>query len=254
MQWFENEDFWRELYPYMFPPSRFEAAASEVDSVLQLAKIPKGKVLDLCCGPGRHSVEFARRGFKVTGVDASTFLLARARERASASKVTVEWIHHDMRHFCGPSSFDLACCMFTSFGYFESAEENEKVARNLYESLRPDGVLIIDVIGKERIARIWKDSIVTEFADGALLVQLPKVVKDWTRLSNRWLLTKDGIARTFQFEHAIYSGKELRDLLLRSGFKSVELYGSLQGIPYGLEAERLIAVARRNSSQQKPVE
>jgi len=247
MPWFDNEDFWRELYPCMFPPERFDAAAREVECVLQLARVTEGAVLDLCCGPGRHSVELAHRGFHVTGVDASAYLLARARERAGQSKAGIEWIQEDMRNFQRPQAFDLVCVLFTSFGYFDSDEENLQVLRNAHNSLKPGGALVIDVVGKERLARVWQKSIVSELADGTVLVQLPQVSEDWTRVSNKWLLIKDGTAQTFHFQHAIYSGRELKDMLLRTGFDSVEIFGNLQGAPYGLDAERLVAVARKAS-------
>src|SRR5690349_19507514 len=83
MEWFESEDFWRDLYPFMFPEERFAAAKDEVTSILALTRCEGGTVLDLCCGPGRHSLEFAQLGFNVTGVDRSRFLLDIARRRAS---------------------------------------------------------------------------------------------------------------------------------------------------------------------------
>src|ERR1700736_5314196 len=116
MQWFENEDFWRELYPYMFPADRFAAAHEQVDQVLALSGSSGRRVLDLCCGPGRHAVDFAQRGFEVTGVDGSPFLLGKARERAVEAGIAVEWVLEDMRRFRRPAAFDLACSLFTSFG------------------------------------------------------------------------------------------------------------------------------------------
>jgi len=50
----------------------------------------------LCCGPGRHALEFARRGYRVTGVDGTKFLLDRAKKRAAESGQQIEWIHQDM--------------------------------------------------------------------------------------------------------------------------------------------------------------
>src|SRR5579871_2600441 len=123
MEWFENEDFWRSFYGYMFSAERFAAAPDEVARILALTKCSGGNMLDLCCGPGRHSVEFARSGFQVTGVDKSTFLLEKAREHASKAGVSIEWVQEDMRNFVRPESFDLACSMFTSFGYFTDPEE-----------------------------------------------------------------------------------------------------------------------------------
>jgi hypothetical protein len=63
MEWFESEDFWRDFYPYMFPPERFLAAQDEVSRIVDLTQCARGSLLDLCCGPGRHAVEFARCGF-----------------------------------------------------------------------------------------------------------------------------------------------------------------------------------------------
>jgi len=245
MEWFENENFWRELYPYMFPPERFAAAAEQADQVIALTKCNGGAVLDLCCGPGRHAVALAQRGFSVTGVDRTAFLLDRARERAAEAGVAIEFVMEDMRHFRRPATFDLVCNLFTSFGYFEDEADDLQVLRNIHASLKDGGVLVMELMGKERLARVWQSVICTEHADGSLLIQRPKVVKDWCRVQNEWTLVRDDRAQTFRFEHAIYSGCELRDRLLASGFSEVQLFGGLQGSPYGLDATRLAAVARK---------
>lgn len=242
--WFADDEFWRELYPYMFPAERMAASAEQVSQVLALAGLQNPVVLDLCCGPGRHSVEFAKRGLAATGVDRSPFLLDRARERAAEAGIGVEWILEDMRDFRRPQAFDLACSIFTSFGYFEAEEDDLRVLRNVHESLKPGGVFVMEMIGKERLARIWKDSICMEFPD-AFIVARPRLRDDWTRVDNEWTLVKDGRARTFRFEHALYSGRELKDRLCSSGFAEVRLYGGLDGSPFGLDAQRLVAVARK---------
>jgi SAM-dependent methyltransferase len=165
MEWFENDDFWRDFYPFMFADERFAATPDELDRILALTQCSGGSVLDLCCGPGRHSVELARRGFQVTGVDRSPFLLAKAREHAARSGAPVEWIEQDMRNFVRPASFDLACSLFTSFGYFEDEQDDLRVLRNIHQSLKENGVFIMEMLGKERLARVWKDTMCTELAD-----------------------------------------------------------------------------------------
>jgi SAM-dependent methyltransferase len=139
MEWFESEDFWREFYPFMFPPERFSAAKEEVSRIVNLTQCNAGSVLDLCCGPGRHAVEFAGSGFQVTGVDRSPFLLERARELASQSGLSLEWIKKDMRNFVRPAAFDLACNLFTSFGYFKEEQDNLKVLRNVMRASKRMG-------------------------------------------------------------------------------------------------------------------
>ncbi len=245
MPWFENEDFWRELYPYMFPPDRFAAAPNDVARILALTGFSGRTVLDLCCGPGRHAIEFARRGYQVTGVDRSAFLLDRARERSAEAGVSVEWVADDMRRFRRPAAFDLACNIFTSFGYFENDKEDLRVLRNIHRSLTDHGVFLMELVGKERLARSWQSAICTEFADGTLLLQRPRISGDWCRLHNEWTLIKQGRVQTFPFEHTIYSGRELHDRLLAAGFHQVRLFGNLEGAPYGLDTLRLVAVARK---------
>ncbi|SPE30071.1 Methyltransferase type 11 [Candidatus Sulfopaludibacter sp. SbA6] len=245
MEWFEDEEFWRELYPYMFPAERMAAAAVQVGQLLALTGFNGRAVLDLCCGPGRHAVELARRGFAVTGVDRSPFLLERARERASEAGVAIEWVMEDMRRFRRPQAFDLACNIFTSFGYFEAEDDDLRVLRNVHESLTDDGVFVMEIIGKERLARTWKDSLCTDYSDGAMVVARPRLRDDWTRVANEWILLKDGRTRTFHFEHTLYSGRELKDRLLSAGFAEAQLYGDFEGSEYGLDALRLVAVARK---------
>lgn len=247
MEWFENDDFWRDFYPFMFADERFASTPDEVGRILALTQCSGGSVLDLCCGPGRHSVELAMRGFQVTGVDRSPFLLAKARDLAASSGASVEWVEQDMRNFVRPASFDLACSLFTSFGYFQGEQDDLRVLRNLHQSLKANGVLIIDILGKERLARVWKDTMCTELADGSLVFQRPQIRDDWTRIRAEWTLVKEGRARSFTFEHTVYSGRELKDRLLSCGFNQVQLFGDQQGSPYGLDPQRLIAVARKSS-------
>jgi SAM-dependent methyltransferase len=245
MEWFEDDSLWRELYPYVFPVERVAAAAGQVTQLLALTGVSGGSVLDLCCGPGRHAVEFARRGFQVTGVDRSPFLLERARHRALAAAVEVEWVHDDMRRFERPASFHLACNLFTSFGYFESEQDNLRVLDNVRLSLRAGGAFVMDMVGRERMELLGMEPRQTRFADGAVLFQQPHVNADWSRMDNRWTLVKAGQSRCYRFQHHLYSGQGLQLRLENCGFTDVRLYGDLAGSPYAPEAPRLVALARK---------
>jgi SAM-dependent methyltransferase len=245
MEWFDDESFWRDFYLFIFPPDRFAAAKDEVNQVMSLTQCGGGQVLDLCCGPGRHAVEFAHRSFLVTGIDTSAFLLDRAREHGLAVGVSVEWILEDMQRFIRPAAFDLVCNLYNSFGYFQNEDDDLRVLRNIHASLKENGVLVIDVLGKERLARTWQSASCTELADGSLVLQRPKVRDDLCRLSTDWTLIKSDKTRSVKVEHTLYSGRELKDRLLSCGFRSVQLYGDLLGSPYNLYAKSLVAVARK---------
>ena len=244
-QWFEDESLWVETYPYMFSPARIAAAEEEVDPLLRLIGVRPQSILDLCCGPGRFAVPLARRGFRVTGVDRTTFFLDKAKERAAAENVAIEWIQEDMRTFVQPSAFDLAISMFTSFGYFDDKAEDLTVLRNVHESLRPGGALVMDVVGKERLARTFQPATSSKHADGSVVIDRREVYDDWTRVRMEWTIIKGNAVRVFTIHHTVYSGQELKDRLTAVGFGDVRLYGSIDGAPYGREADRLIAVGRK---------
>jgi SAM-dependent methyltransferase len=241
-EWFDNDAFWRETYSFMFPDTRIDAAKDEVDKIIKLTNIKKGAALDLCCGPGRCTVALAKRRFKVTGVDRTKFLLDKARARARAGKAKIEFIQKDMRDFIRPDTYDLVLSMFTSFGYFENKDEDLAVLRNIHASMCKGGALVMDTIPKERIARIFLPASVDEEPDGSLFVQRREAVDDWTRMRNEWIIIRKGRAKSFKFEHTVFSARELRDLFERAGFKRVKMYGSLDGAPFSRDSLRLIAV------------
>ncbi len=244
-EWFDDDTFWKELYPFMFSEQRFEAAPGEIEQVVALTKPQGNRVLDLCCGPGRSSIALAQAGFSVTGVDRTSFLLKTARSRAQDAGVSIEWVQMDMRDFIREGAFDLAVSMFTSFGYFDDKSEDLLVLEHMHRSLKPGGVLLIDVMGKERLARILQPTTSNVLEDGTKLIQIHEIFDDWTRIKNEWLLIKEGKAASFTFHHTIYSGQELRDRMEQAGFIDIKLYGSLDGDPYGADALRLIAVGKK---------
>jgi len=249
-EWFDDDSFWRDLYSFMFPEKRIADADAQIAKAVALTK-PAGKsVLDLCCGPGRCSIALARRGFSVTGVDRTKYLLDKARAKARAARVNIEWVQKDMRDFVRPDSFALVLSMFTSFGYFDDRREDMTVLENMITSLQPGGICLIDVLGKERLARILKPTVSTLLPDGTLLVERHEIFDDWTRVRNEWLLIRKGKVKNFKFHHTVYSGLELRDRLERAGFVDVALRGNLDGDEYGPDAERLIAIGRKPISRR----
>ena len=244
-EWFDNDSFWRDLYPYMFPEKRFEDTPREIDKILSLIK-PNGKaVLDLCCGPGRCAVDLARRGFKVTGVDRTKFLLDKAIARAAKTRARVEWIQMDMRDFVRPENYDLVLSMFTSFGYFDDKNDDLLVLKNIFTSLKPGGACLVDVMGKEILSRNFQPTRSDILPDGIKVIGRSEIFDGWSRVRNEWIIIKKGRAKSFTFHHTIYSGQELRDRMEQTGFADVRLYGNLDGDEYGLDSERLIIVGYR---------
>lgn len=241
-EWFEEDSFWLETYDFLFPAERMQAAEQEVASILALLPVAPRHALDLGCGPGRHAVALAQRGVAVTGVDRTTPLLDRARERARLADVSVEFVQEDMRTFVRPGSYDLTINLFSSFGYWRNADDDVNVLARVLANLAPGGRLIMEMTGREQVPEFPRER-TTLLDDGSTLEESDTLVGN--RLDRRWTVRRSGQTRCHEFSHRLYSGPDLSRLLGRAGFADVMLYGNLEGDPFDEEAERLVAVAAR---------
>ncbi len=244
--WHQNDAFWEAAKSALFSPDAWETARAQVEPQVALLRLePPATILDLACGPGRYALPLARLGFQVTGVDRTKAYLDEARKRASKEELAIEFVLQDMREFRRAGEFDAAVSLLTSFGYFEDPEEDRRVLRNVHESLKPGGVLVIDTIGKEVIGRIYQERDWKEL-DGETWLYERKIADSWRSMSNRWIRFKDGMREEFSFSHRLFSGAELMDLTIECGFASAEAYGSLDGAPYDHKAGRLVVLARKD--------
>ncbi|MGO9453625.1 MAG: class I SAM-dependent methyltransferase [Candidatus Binataceae bacterium] len=244
--WYDDNSFWETFRDYMFDPARIELARAEVDNVVALLKLERGaSVLDLCCGIGRHSLEFARRGFSVTGVDRTKSYLEQAQATAVKEGLQIEFVQSDMREFTRRDAFDGAINLFTSFGYFDDATDDLRVARNVCDSLRAGGKFVIDINGKEIIAGKFRERDWNYRPDGTIVMEERRLLDGWTRVESRWIHLRGGERRESTVVIRLYSGAELIALMKQAGFGRVETYGSLAATPYDNRAERLVAVATK---------
>jgi SAM-dependent methyltransferase len=255
-EWFNDTVFWERYAPIMFDAGRWAEVPAAADGITRMARLSSGRkpqpgasggprAADLCCGFGRISLELARRGFTVTGVDITQSYLDTAREDAAYEQLEIEFIQEDVRRFKRPGAFDLAVNLYISFGYFGREEDDRLFARNAFESLREGGCFIIETLGKEIAARDFIEADRFRQA-GYLVITGYQAVNSWEGLRNRWtLIDKDGKKIERVFTQRLYAATELRRLLLDAGFSSVELYGSWEEGPYDQNAETLIAVGRK---------
>ncbi|MFE4663534.1 class I SAM-dependent methyltransferase [Streptomyces sp. NPDC056716] len=241
---FQDDDFWTEFHDFLFSEQRHTQAADLLGGS-PLLDFPAGaRVLDLCCGPGVFTVPLARRGYAVTGVDLSPAMLERARKLAADAGVGVTYVRADAREFTAPGGFDVALNLFTSFGYFEDPADNARVLRTLYDCLAPGGTLLLDLAGKELLARrVTPPKVVTRGED--LMVQTDTVLDDWARLRSDWVLVRGERVTRATLVWFVYSAVELRRMVAEAGFGRVEVFGGFDGRPYDENAERLVVRATR---------
>ncbi len=242
--WYLDERFWQLFYPVMFGPERFELARRQVPQLLRFLDLSRGQVvLDLACGPGRHSVPLAQAGLRVTGLDASPFLLQQARAYAREAGVKPRWLRQDMRAPLGEGEYEAVLCLWSSFGYFDDPGDDLLVLQQVRRALKPGGRLLLDLVGKETLLRELQPVHCTEFEHGDLLFERPVLTDNMRRLENVWYLIRDGQVHEQTWAHNIYTAAELEQLCRQAGFSRIEAYADLDGGEYDLEAERLLLLA-----------
>jgi len=240
--WYLDETFWRNFGSLMFNGATFARGEAEVQQLLELLGGQPETVLDLGCGPGRHALPLAEAGLSVTAVDTSPSLLEQLK--AERDGRAIEIVEADMREFSRPDAFDLVIVMWTSFGYFTDEQDHRRVLANIRNSLKPDGRLVLDLVGLEYLCRNLQPVHLTEHDDGRILVERPVLIDDLTRVENEWLLIDQGHTHRATFSHRVWSAGELRALLTAAGFEDIRVHGSYAGDDYDLDAERQIAMAR----------
>ena len=240
--WFKDMDFWRNVSP-MF---NWDEASVEVDLGLSLLQLSQGKsILDLPCGLGRHSLEFARRGFSVTAVDLMPFYIEEGQRRAKAEGLQIDFIQDDMRSFIRPNAFDAVWNFGSSFGFFRNREDDTSVILNAYQSLRKGGKLLIEMINREYVIDFWKyrDQINHPPIEGITLTEKGRISNDESQMLLRWLFDKDGDTKEFNLSFRLYSGSEIKSILMNNGFIFSDFYGDISGSRHNSKSKQMVVIA-----------
>lgn len=246
-QWYR--DFFDNLYLQVYQPFETpELVRQEVDFIIRALALPEGaKVLDLCCGQGRHSLELARRGFQVVGVDLSEALLYAARQRAEREGLTITLLQSDMREIDFTDEFDAVINMFTSFGYLENEAEDEKVLRKVTQALKQGGKFLLDVMNRDWLIRNFQPMGWRADNEGWFVLEERTFDHLSGRMETRWIfVARDGVRYERLSSIRLYTASELRAMLERAGLQVTNLFGDYDGSPYTWDSQRLIIVATRH--------
>lgn len=245
-EWWQDVFNRREFFD-LYQKADLDRAAAQVDQVLALLDLhPPARVLDVCSGYGRHSVELGRRGFTVAGVDISDAQVTQAHRHAASAGVSPAFVVGDARALPLAGGFDAAINMFLSFGYFATDAESQAMLNGVARALRRGGRLLIDFWNREYEIRNFQPVVLDRRDDEILEIE------DWTfdplagRLS--WVNTviyPDGRREAWTQSIRAFTAAEVRGMLSAAGFVLVELYGSLAGEPYTMDSESAIFVAER---------
>jgi ubiquinone/menaquinone biosynthesis C-methylase UbiE len=245
LAWYQNDQLWTALSPFLFSSERIHHASVETDQIVQLLDLKPGDlVLDMCCGQGRFALELARRGFQVTGVDRTAAFLEVATANAAAFKGHCEFVLDDALHFCHPETYHAVINLFHSFGYHEQEDENKQVLQNAYRSLMTGGTLLLDMLSKDQILQTARSPLRQQVGHLSLVGSRSFDAANQC-VEDRWTLSSGGQRSEFHTSARMYGAEELSAILRSCGFNSVQVRGGLDGRPYAKHEGRLVVIARK---------
>lgn len=210
---------------------------------------PGTRLLDLACGPGRHSLPLSRRGFLVTGVDTAEAYLEAARRQADTGKA--RFLRADMRDLSAlaDGSFDAVASLHTSFGFFPARAENLRVLREARRVLVPGGRLLLDVLNRDWFLRQAPepappgDYVVRSYDERPSAVYLHEERFDPVTSRITWTITETAGRRSATASYRTYSAHELAELAGEAGFRVTALFGDYDRSPFHLTAPHVICLA-----------
>lgn len=238
--WFETW-FDTAYYHVLYANRDHKEAGAFIDRSIEILNLKsKAKVMDLACGKGRHALHLASKGFKVTGLDLSENSIAGLRSLNDDSLHFQRW---DMRDTYDVTGFDAVFNLFTSFGYFDSMQENLKVLKAMKAVLNEDGHILIDYLNvKKALAFIGEEDHIErqglefhtskEWVDGCIVKHIKVTDQD----------------KEFFFKESVQALtlEDFSSLTNEAGLKIQDCYGDYHLAPYDASrSPRLILHIRK---------
>jgi D-alanine-D-alanine ligase len=252
-------DWWKNIFNSLYLKTDGDVVedpritSDEIDLFLKILSPAKdARMLDLCCGQGRHSREIAKRGFTdVEGLDRSRYLIQRARYQARRSHLNVRFREGDARKLPhSPDTFEYVMIMGNSFGYFETIQDDLTVLREVLRVLKPWGRILLDITDGEYLKtnfqpRSW------EWIDKKHFVCRERSLStDDNRLISREVITNidEGVIADQFYAERLYTKQNITDLLVEAGFSDIAFHGAIltdsqRNQDLGMMGKRLVITA-----------
>jgi len=252
-----NNDWWKHAFGnlYLITDARSVndqvLTKKEVDFIIRVLKVKKKHlILDLCCGHGRHSLELAKRGYRVKGLDYSQFLLEKAKTAAKKQKLTIEFRQGDARNLPYKNkSFERIIMMGNSFGYSLNSEDDKKILQEVYRVLKDKGKFLLDITSGEYVLN-HLNPVTWHKATNDLYVlrekehsqELKGIVAKEIVLS-----AKKGLVNELNYFERLYTQAEISQLLEENRFKVLEIHHNLTSKKenLGFMTSRLMIVSQK---------
>lgn len=241
-----DTNFFQEGSPYLNHPLLTpERTKLEVDFILSHVVITQGdRVLDVGCGPGRHSIELARRGYRVVGIDPSETMIQAAQMRAEQAGVSVKFIQEYGEHFVAQDKFDAVICLFTTLGQInDGIDDNSQLIQRIGDNLKFGGHFILEIPHREWLVKNLKPN--ERFGGG----------NSYTEVTRGYTIENDIVTELFNvhspqktssflLKYRVYGLNELKIMLAGANFSTVAIYGGFTEKPLEPDDPNIVIVSQ----------
>ncbi len=237
-EWFEQ--WFAEEYLSLYRHRDEEEGAQAVALIAAQVPLVDRCVLDLACGPGRHTLQLRAAGANVVGFDLSMPLLSRARHRAHALQPVVRG---DMRHLpFRTGAFDVVVNLFTSFGYFSDDDQHRLVLREVATTLKKGGIFILDYFNTIDLVRGLVAHEEREIGTQRVVIER-RISEDGRFVLKEMNLMDDG--RRFIERVRLFTPNDLENLITEAGLSIRSWFGDYNGGPLNERSPRALLVSER---------
>ena len=227
-----TDGLWRKMLADYDAASRSEEFVREqIDGVDRFAGLKdRARVLDIGCGGGAQTLEIARRGCRVLGLDPDSAALARARALSQDKGLWVHFQSCDLRRIPYDGEFNLAVNLHTPLGNLPREVDDLRCLQSVQKALKPEGKLLLDLPNRDWLVRNL----------------------DPGTLSQKVFDLETGLLSQGERSVRVYSLTELARLLGLAGFAMKGAWGGYDGAPFTLSSLRMIVLAQKIPAGKAP--
>ncbi len=228
-EWFKDW-FASEYYLKVYSHRNESDAENLLALILNNIDIPiNANILDAACGNGRHSLKFAELGYNVVGFDLSKTLLKVAQKNKLSSEFNPNYLCSDIRAIPIKKTFNLILNLFTSFGYFESDEENFSFVEYASNNIIKNGYFVFDYLNPNFVKNSLVD-ISHKKIDNIKITEKRKIISN--RVEKEIIISDDKNMHRYFESVRLYSFDEILSMFTRYGFEVSKSYGNYVGDIY----------------------
>jgi 2-polyprenyl-3-methyl-5-hydroxy-6-metoxy-1,4-benzoquinol methylase len=189
------------------------------------------RILDVACGTGRHSIELAKRGYRPTGIDYSESQLNKAKAKAKAEQLCIDFVKHDARNLPYDNEFDVAIMLCEGgFPLMETDEMNYAILKNVSKSLKDSATFIFTTLnGLYPLYHSINDFHDGNNQEGAHYKSATFDLMTFRDYSTTTYQDDDGIEHQIECNERYYVPSEITWLLQTLGFTTIEIFGAKLG-------------------------